>query len=83
MLQKIIENRLKLSSVKDRFYHLSKADVSNIKQFEDFVKRDWYKIDQYTQHLIAELLAGNSNGGGKNMHNFRNYINTILGFYEG
>lgn len=78
MIQNLINNRLQLSSVRDKLYNLCKTDINNLKQFENYVVNNWNNIDRYNQHLIAQLLAGNSDGKGKNIHHFEKYIETIL-----
>lgn len=78
MIQDLINNRLQLSSVRDRLHCLTKEYITNIGEFDNFVKTKWYKINQYNRHQIAELLAGNANGRGKNMNFFQKYINKII-----
>lgn len=77
MIQDLINNRLQLSSVRDNLYRLCKKEINNIKEFEKFVKSDWGNMGQYNKHLVAQLLAGNSYGKGKNIHNFEKYIENI------
>lgn len=78
MIQNLINNRLQLSSVKDKLYRLCRKEINNVKEFEKFVKSDWENIKQYDKHLIAQLLAGNAYGKGENINNFEQYIENII-----
>lgn len=73
----LIANRLSLQANRNNLYNITKQDIQNLSELNDYIKNNWNKVDEYKKYKIIQVLGGNHSGKGKNLKLVENYINSL------